>query len=131
MYFVCISFVFYVFNKNFNHIQTKGDSRKNPSAAAMNSPQGKGKAATKGQWGNAKASIAKGKNAVDANTDERGAVYAEPELVQISLEHTALNKCEYIKKINNNFIYIIQIVFINKGLESANLRDFQALRPCS
>jgi hypothetical protein len=60
---------------------------------------------------------------VDANTDERGAVYAEPELVQISLEHTALNKCEYIKKINNNFIYIIQIVFINKKLESANLRD--------
>ena len=47
--------------------------------------------------GNVKASIVKGKQtvpAVHASTYERGAVYAEPELIQISLEHTALNKCK-------------------------------------
>ncbi len=65
----------------------------------MNSPQVKSKAAAKVQWKNAKILIAKGKQTVpadDANTNERGAVFAEPELVQISLEHTALNKFEYI-----------------------------------
>ncbi len=63
----------------------------------MNSPQGKGKSADKAQWGSAKASIVKGKQtvpAVHANTNERDVVYAEPELVQISLEQTALNKCK-------------------------------------
>ena len=96
MYFVCITHILNNFiNKHVNHIQTKGDSRKK-HPAANNSPQGKRKAADKAQWGNAKASIAKGKQtvpALHASTNERGAVYAEPELVQISLEHTALNKC--------------------------------------
>jgi hypothetical protein len=108
MYFVCIFlktcilYVFYmylnVFYKYFNHIQTKGDSRIKPFAA-NNSPQGKRKAADKAQWWTAKALIAKGKQKVPevhANTNECGAVYAEQELVQILLEHTALHKCDYI-----------------------------------
>ncbi len=77
----------------------------------MNTFNAKRKAAAKGQWGNAKASIAKGKNDVDANTDERGAVYAESELVQISLEHTALNKCEYIKKLTT-ILFILFKLFL-------------------